>query len=62
MLNSKVDNYIIVTHGNTMRVLKMFLLDMKVESYKQMEVPENAGGFHMGYDKTTKRYCYFGEF
>lgn len=62
MLNSEVDNYIIVTHGNTMRVLRMFLLDLKIESFNEMEVPKNASGFHIAFNELTGEYRYLGEF
>lgn len=62
MLNSKVSNYIIVTHGNTMRVLRMFLLDMQIESFNDMQLPKNAGGFHIGFNELTGEYQYLGEF
>ncbi len=53
MNNSSVQNYIIVTHANTMRVLKMFLLGMPIESFVEMKLPQNAGGFHIGYSKNN---------
>ena len=62
-LNEKnVENHIIVTHGNTMRILRMYLLDMEVESFNDMQPPQNAGVYHIGYDKKTNKYCFLGEY
>lgn len=55
---SPVSNYIIVTHGNTMRVMKMFLQDLPIEAFQEMEVPENAGGYYFTYDEDLKKYKY----
>lgn len=60
MDNSKVENYIIVTHGNTMRILRMFLQNLPIESFRSMELPENASGYHFVYCEDTKEYIYRG--
>ena len=61
MDNSHIENYIIVTHGNTMRILRMFLQDLPIESFRSMELPKNASGYHFVYHKETKEYRYMGE-
>lgn len=50
------DLNIIVTHGNASLALKMFLLDEKVESYYNSEVPENGCILHILYDEANKKY------
>ena len=60
MHNTEVQNFIIVTHGNTMRILKMFLEDLPIEEFQNMEVPKNAGGYYFTYDKRTATYRYIG--
>ena len=60
MHNTEVENIIIVTHGNTMRILKMFLEDLPIEEFQKMEVPKNACGYYFTYDKHTGKYKYIG--
>ena len=60
MNNTEVQNFIIVTHGNTMRILKMFLEDLPIEAFGAMELPKNAGGYHFTYDKVVGEYKYIG--
>lgn len=55
-----VDTNIIVTHGNTGRILKMFLLEMPIESFKTMELPDNAGIMHLQYSENTDSYIDLG--
>lgn len=58
---SDAKNHIIVTHGNTMRILKMFMLDMRVENFATMSLPTNASGFHIGFDESTNSYLDLGK-
>lgn len=61
LLRSNTQNYIIVTHANTMRVLKMYLENLPVEEYTRLAIPENAGGYHFTYNEDTGEYEYIKE-
>lgn len=62
MHHTGIQNFIIVTHGNTMRILKMFLEDLPIECFNSIELPDNAGGYHFTYEKYTGEYKYMGTF
>ena len=54
-------NNIIVTHGNTMKIFKMFLLNEKVESFEEHKGPyPNACVMHFVYDDENLSYNFLG--
>ena len=55
------ENHIIVTHGNTMRILRMFMTNLSIESFTEMEVPKNAGGYYLRYNEIDGRYYFIGK-
>lgn len=58
---SKAKDNIIVTHGNTMKIFKMFFLGEKIESFEEHKGPyPNACVMHFVYDDETGEYTYLG--